>query len=136
MINALYIGLAGMSTAMRKLAVAAGNIADVDSSAALQGSSAGNSSSSASNIASAGVPQPSAPGGVPTVQVVPVRRSFVPRPDSSAAATGDTATATAADADPVKELIDMLEAQQSFAANAKSEKTVAEIFQSLYGTPT
>jgi len=121
---------------MRQRAGAANNIATVESTSALPGNTAGNSSSRSAVYTPPSAQQTSGSGTVPTVQVRPVRLNFAPRPDPTADSAAQTSTAAAANADPVKELISMLEAQQCVAASAKPEKTVEEIFQSLYGTQT
>jgi len=123
-----------MSAAMRQRAGTANDIANVDGTGALPSNTAGNSSSRSSGYTPPIAQQTVGSGAVPTVQVRPVRLNFVPRPDASAASVAKNSTAAAPNADPVKELISMLEAQQTLAANAKPEQTVAEIFQSLYGT--
>jgi flagellar basal-body rod protein FlgC len=110
---------------MRHLAVAASNIANVDTTSTLPGSTAAYTPLSAQQM--------TGPGGAPTVQVTPVRQSFVPQSDPSASFADKNGMVAAPNVDPVKELISMLEAQQSVVANTKPEQTVSEIFQSLYG---
>jgi flagellar basal-body rod protein FlgC len=129
----------GLAAAAHRTEASASNVANIDSRGALPVGQAANANAPSDvreTYVLIRVEQSSAPDGGGTITTErPVRPSFVPASDPGASYADEDGLAAAPNVDVVEEIVEQIEAQNAFAASARTIESVQEMVRSLYDLP-
>ena len=129
MLEGISSALTGLAAATRRLEASANNIANANAYGSLPASDAATQRDAYQPVR---VEQSSAPDGGTSTSDRYVRPPYIPVFDTSSAFSNSDGLAAAPNVDIASEIIEQLEAKQSFEANLKSVQSISDLVKKLY----
>ena len=129
MLEGISSALTGLAAATRRLEASANNIANANSHGSIPASDAAAERDAYQPVR---VEQSSAPGGGTATSDRYVRPPYIPVFDASSAFANSDGLVAAPNVDIASEIIEQLEAEQSFEANLMSVQSISDMVKKLY----
>lgn len=132
MLEGISSALTGLAAATRRLEASANNIANANSYGSIPASDASVQRDAYQPVR---VEQSSAPDGGTATSDRYIRPPYIPVFDTSSAFSNSDGLVAAPNVDIGSEIIEQLEAKQSFEANLKSVQSISDMVKKLYDLP-